>query len=337
MKSDKLRVALEILRRSVSTKTDAVELTGQTARATDGARWAEATLPEPISTPMTLHYSKLLSIVKILDEDDDEIEIEPDGAICRVKAATALWELNLLNVPTEPLPEFTPINTIHASGNALLEARKSLKHLVRTELSRPGLMWAWTNENQELAIGDGSRLGAHYTGIEGLELPTLALMEMWRILDFHLSEKVTFHVGEKYIRAIMRDGYFQAMLPQGPRFETDWYNKMRSFLNEDPQIIKMSRSKIMRAINEVKVTAGDSTAKAASANGSLLLASIDEEGNKSGSRIEVHGNLKEPISLKIDHLGSAIEALTDELITLKACKSVVEVSDTKGWEIIART
>jgi hypothetical protein len=146
-----------------------------------------------------------------------------------------------------------------------------------------------------------------------------------------------YRKSQEYIRATMRDGYFQAMLPEGPGFETAWYNKMRSSLNEDPQIIKMSRSNIMRAINEVKVTAGDSTAKAASANGSLLLASIDEQGNKSGSKIEAHGNLREPIILNIDHLASAVEVLSDESTMLKVCKTVVEVSDKKGWEIMMRT
>lgn len=105
MKSDKLRIALETLKGSVSTETDAVELTGQTARATDGQWWAEATLAEPISAQMTLPYSKLRSIVRTLDEKDD-LEIDPNGPTCRVKAPSTLWQLNLLNVPTEPTPEF---------------------------------------------------------------------------------------------------------------------------------------------------------------------------------------------------------------------------------------
>ena len=115
MKSDKLRIALETLKGSVSTETDAVELTGQTARATDGGWWAEATLPDPISAQMTLPYSKFRSIVRTLDEKD-EIEIEPNGPTCRIKVPATLWQLNLLNVPTEPPPEFPVINTIEASG-----------------------------------------------------------------------------------------------------------------------------------------------------------------------------------------------------------------------------
>lgn len=34
-----------------------------------------------------------------------------------------------------------------------------------------------------------------------------------RILTVHLSEKVTFHIGEKHTRAAMCGGHFQAMLP----------------------------------------------------------------------------------------------------------------------------
>jgi len=335
MKSDKLRIALESLKGSISSETDAVNLTGQTARATDNVWWAEATLPSPISTPMTLPYSKLRSIVRSLDEED-EIEIEPNGPTCRVKAPATLWQLNLLNVPTEPPPEFPVINTIEASGYALLEAYKSLKHLIRTGLSKPGLMWAWTNENQELVIGDGSRLAGHHTGIKDLELPLTVLSELCRILTVHLSEKVTFQIGEKHIRATMRDGHFQAMLLKGPRFEVDWYNKVKDLLNEYPQVIKMSRSEIMTAINQVGITAGESTVKLTTGNGGLILTGVDEYGNKSASKIEMFGDLKEPISLNIDHIASAIEALADELIIIKVCKSVVEVSDKTQWEIMIR-
>jgi hypothetical protein len=334
MKAKTFRMSLECVRGSVLPQLDCVEITGSTLRASDCNCWAEATLQEPISGQAVLPYSKLRSIVRTLDEGDD-IEIELDGAICRVKVSTALWQLNLLNTSIEPLPEFPVINTIEASGYNLLEAHKSLKHLIHTDLSRPGLMWAWTNENQELVIGNGTSLGGYHTGIGGIELPTILLTEIWRILGVHLSEKVTFHIGEKYIHAMMRDTHFHATLPNAPRFETDWYHKVRNLL-EDPQVIRMSRSDLLRAINQVKVTAYDSTAMLAPANGNLLLASKDEHGNKSGSRIEAFGILKEPISLNIDYLSSGADALTDELITVKVCKSVVEVSDTKGWEIIFR-
>ena len=225
MKSDKLKIALETLKGSVSTDTDAVNLTGQTSRATDGVCWTEATLPEPIAAQKTLPYSKLRSIVRILDEKD-EIEIEPNGPTCRIKVPGTLWQLNLLNLPTESPPEFPLINTIEASGYALLEAYRSLKHLIRTDLSKPGLMWAWTNEDYQLIIGDGARLGGHHTGIKDIELPLIILSEICRILATHLSEKVTFQIGEKHVRATMRDSYFQATLLKGPRFELDWYKKV---------------------------------------------------------------------------------------------------------------
>jgi hypothetical protein len=284
---------------------------------------------------MTLPYSKFRSIVRTLDEKD-EIEIQPNGPTCRIKVPGTLWQLNLLNVPTEPPPYFPVINTIEASGYALLEAYKSLKHLIRTDLSRPGLMWAWTNEDYQLVIGDGSRLAGHQTGIKDLELPLIVLSEICRILTAHLSEKVTFQIGEKHIRATMRDAYFQAMLPTGPRFEVDWYNKVRNLLDEDPQVIKLSRSDLLRAINQVRITAGESTLKLTPGNGGLILMTKDEHGNISASKIETSGSLKEPITLDIDHLTEAIEPLTEELIAIKVCKSAVEVSDKTQWEIIMK-
>ena len=335
MKSTFFKVPLECVRGSVLGLHDSVEITGPTLRASNGVWWAETTLQEPIPGHAVLPYSKLRSIFKALD-DDDKISIEIDGATCRVKTEFAAWRLNLLNIPIEPLPEFTPISTIVASGCALLDAHKRLKHLVHTELSKPGLLWAWTNEKKELVIGDGLRLGGCHIGTEGLELPTLVLMEIWHILGVRQSENVTFQIGEKCIRAKMRDTYFQFTIPSGPRFETDWYNQVKNALNEDPQIIRLSRSELLHAINHVKVTAADSTVKAGSANGHLILTAIDAQRDKSGSRIEADGNLREPIILNVDHLASAVEALSDEYMILKVCKTVVEVSDKKGWEIISR-
>ncbi len=336
MKSDKLRIALDSLKGSVSTETDTVELTGQTARATDGAWWAEATLPEPIPTSMTLPYSKLRSIAKTFGEGAD-IEIEPTGPTCHIKAPSTLWQLNLLKVPTQPPPDFPVINTIEASGYALLEAYRSLKHLLRTDLSRPGLMWASTNESLQLVIGDGSRLAGHYTGIKDLELPLIVLSEICRILAIRLSEKVTFQIAENLIRAKMRESLFHALLPKGPRFELAWYNRVRNSLNEDPQVIKLSRSDLLLAITQVRITAGEPTLKLTQGNGGLALTSIDEHGNKCASKIEASGTLKEPINLNIDHLSEALEALAEELISIKVCKSVVEISDKTQWEIITVT
>ena len=92
----------------------------------------------------------------------------------------------------------------------------------------------------------------------------------------------------------------------------------------------------MRAINQVGITAGESTLKLTPGNGGLILMTKDEYGNKSASKIEASGSLKEPISLNIDHLAEAIEVLTEELITIKVCRSVVEVSDKTQWEIIMK-
>ena len=131
MKSDKLRIALETLKGSVSKESDAAYLTGQTARATDGGWWAEVTLPAPISGQMTLPYSKFRSIVRTLNEKD-EIEIEPNGPTCRIKVPSTLWQLNLLNVPTEPPPQFPVINTVESIGATFLIKRAT--RLMASEL-----------------------------------------------------------------------------------------------------------------------------------------------------------------------------------------------------------
>jgi len=333
MKVRMIRVPLEYIRGAVP--ADYFEITGPTLRASDGHWSAEATLPKPISARMTLPFSKFLSIVRTLDDDDD-IKIELNGTTCRVKAEDTLWELSLLNQSVEPTPEFQRINTIEVAGHLLFEARKSLKHLILPWLARPGLMWAGTNEDHELVIGNGTSLGGHSIGIKGLELPNMVLSEIWRILGVSQSEMVTFDMGETQIRATTWNGYFQAALPNGRRFETDWYHKVRNLLNEDPQVIRTSRSELLYAINQVKITAYDSTAELALANGNLLLASKDEYGDKSTTKIEAYGILKEPLSLNIDHLEAAVEVLTGEMIILTVCKSAVEVSDPTGWEIIPR-
>jgi len=335
MKVKGMRVALECVRGSVSTATDSVELNGQSMRVSDGRWWAEATLPEPIPTSLTLPYSKLRSIVKTLEEKE-EMEIEPNGVKCLIKTSAASWELTLLSIPPNLPPEFEAKAIIEVSGYQLLDAYKPLRHLISLDLSDPGLMWAWTNENQELVVGSGYAFGAYPIEVEGLEIPLMALMEIGRILAVRQSEKVSFKIREQFLSVAMRDFHFQTTLPSGPKFKPDWYANIRKKMTEDSQVLKTSRSSLKSAIDLVGVTAGESKFTLDSSNGALILASMDDRGNKSTVEIQALGTLRGPIILDLNHVIPILDALNEEMISLTVFESSILFSDKDYWEILMR-
>ena len=343
MKADGLKIALECLRGSVSTQWDSVEIDHTTLRTSDGIRWAEVTLADSIPARMILCYSKLRSIVSIVKtlRDKADIEIAPEGASCLVKAPPTMWQLSLRQSTFNSLPEFKKIREIYAPGFILLEALKRLKHLTQSELSNPELKWAWTNPNDELVIGDGFRLGAYHTGIKGLELPVELLTEIARILAIQMSQSVIFQIGEEYVRATMSGGdiRFQTRLVATSRFPVDWYNTLKNPPDEQAQVMKMSRSELLEAVKQVRITAQKSAQSArfklGPAEGGLSLTSADGDGNTTATKIEASGVLKEEISLEVDHLVSALEGLREEMIAMTVRKPVVELSDKEGWKIIS--
>ncbi len=355
MKGNVLRVALESLKGSVSKKFGPVEITGATLLASNDTRWAEVMLPESISTPMSLPYLTLHRIVTMVPEDA-ELKIEKKGSTCFIQCPPDTFRLDLFNESEEIAsfmqsegfacqlnianstykspPKFEETHKIVASGRTLIQAHKALKHLILPFLSRPGLKWVWTNDESELVIGDGPRLGGYRTGTKDLELPVPVLSEICRILAVSPSETVLFQMGEKFIRTTIGDTHFQATLPSGPRFEIDWYRKVRDRLTEEPQLLKLSRLDLLSAVKRVKITAGEPTARFTTADGKLALESRDAHDDTCDTRVEASGTLRGPVTLNIEHLESALEALTDESVVFKVCKSAVEVSDEKGWEVI---
>jgi hypothetical protein len=336
MKAKGIHTALECLKGSVLGEPGAVELSGQWARATDGSRWAKAMLPEPISPPITLPYSKFRQIAKNLGEDE-ELKIAPDGVKCRIEAPSTHWELNLLGIETESPPAFEPIEILETSGYELLDAYRPLKHLMCMELSEPGLLWAWSSEDNELVVGNGGALGGYRfsTGLKGFQIPIMGLMEIGRILAVHQSEKVTLTIGEKYLGVEMRDNfYFQSLLPATAKFKPEWYARFKEWLNDHSQEVKTSLSGLRHAIDLVGITAGESQFTMEPSNGALILSSKDEHGNQSASRVEATGNLQKPVTLDLKQVIPALDALSEEMIVLQASESKIVFRDKNYWEIL---
>jgi len=309
-----------------------VVLSGLTAKVSDGWSWAEATLPEPVQPSLTLPYSSLRAFANHLDEDED-LYIRNRGACCLITMRSLTWEVNVPNLSLIRPPEFKPNKTFVVTGYQLLEAYRSLKHLMHRDLSERGLLWCWANECKELVVGDGGRFAGHPIGVSGLELPVKILIQLGHILSVRQSEKVLLRIGTIFVHAQMTDVSLQATLPDWPRFNPVWYSRLKSKLTEDVQVIKLSRDKLRRGIKMVEATKGDSLIQLFTFKDYLALKSQNACG-KSGALIKANGALKEPIFLDMDKLNMAVEALSQEMITLKVCKSLVEVSDDTHWEII---
>lgn len=335
MKSKALGTALDLVKGAVSTELDVVELDGSVIRTSDGQWHAGAYISETFPSTMVLPYSKLRAIVKTI-ADEEDLGVVQKNVECLIKASTAMWKLNLRDAVIDKVPEFKAVKTAKSSGYDFLDAFKSLRHLMRTDLSRIGLMWGWTNDEGELVIGDGARLGGRKCGLKGVEVPNVMITEIGRMLGVSMTEQIKWIVGEKNLTAESNSGYLSIVVPKGERFPIEYYKNVRAQLGEEAKVIKLSRSDLALAVKQVGITAGESSIKLSSQKAALILESKDEYGERSVSKIEAAGAMDQPVTLDIKHLESAIESRVDEMLTLQVCRSVFGLSDSTGWEILSR-
>lgn len=335
MKSKALGIALELVKGAVSTELDVVEMDGSVIRTSDGQWHAGAYISETFPSTMVLPYIKLRAIVKTIAEEED-LGVAQKNVECLIKSSSALWKLNLRDAVVDKTPAFKAVKEVKSSGYEFLDAFKSLRHLMRTDLSKIGLMWGWTNAEGELVIGDGARLGGRKCGLKGIEIPNIMITEIGRMLGVSMTEHIKWIVGEKNLTAEMASGFLSVTLPKGERFPVEMYDKVRGQLREETKVIKLSRSDLALAVKQVGITAGESSIKLSSQKGSVILESRDEHGERSIAKVEAVGTMEQPVTLDIKHLESAIDSRADEMLTLQMCKSVVGLSDGTGWEIITR-
>lgn len=326
--------SLEFVRGSVSGELDVVQIANGWLRTTNGTWFSGINLGEDLEgLNMVVPFGKMRSIAKTLDPDT-EVEITQKASSCRIKCEGAAWKLNIRDVDLEKAPSIDGEEK-STSGYDLTTAIRALKHIIRTDLSRPSLLVAWANEDGYLVIGDGSRLGGRECGITDEQIPVMVAAELGRILGVDVEETVSWIGSKGYLKIEIGEGYFTSKTVSDS-FEREWHDRVRTEVAASTSELIVPRSELKRAISQVNVTAGAKTVKLKMVNDDMCLETRDEHKQKSVSRITVDGAFDGEVILDISHLLDASEAGSEETAAIKVGKKVVEFSDETGWEVLAR-
>lgn len=326
--------ALEFVRGSVSSELDVVEIRNGWLRTTNGTWFSGINLGSELEgLNMVVPFGKMRSIAKTLDPDS-EVILSQKGSSCRIKHDAAAWKLNVREVELEKAPAVDGEEKVTA-GYDLTTAIRALKHIIRTDLSRPSLLVAWANEEGYLVIGDGSRLGGRECGIQDAQIPVMVAAELGRILGVDVEETVSWISDEDNLKIEIGEGYFISKTVTDS-FEREWHDRVRAEVESAKGELIAPRSELKRAIAQVSVTAGAKTVKLRMMDDTLCLETRDEHKQKSLSRLPIDGSFEGDVILDISHLLDAVDSGSDETATMKIGKKVVEFSDEGGWEVLAR-
>lgn len=337
MKAKVLLEGLELVKAGVGTEANVVEITKQ-IRSADSLWWAQGSL-EGVedNIHVVLPYSQLRNIVKTLEPDED-VKLAQRNVDCVITAGTTVWKLNLkqAEVSEAPLKRKDIIDKGQTvSGHLLLDAVRSQKHLMRTDLSRPGLLLAWTSPKGYLIVGDGTRMGGRNVGVSGIEIPVLVLQEIGRILCVRMVETVYIYCTEKHVGVVMGDSMFCA-IRLSDTFEVEWYERVMSQLIENSTQVRLSRSEFILAISKAQAVVGLPNCVMTVKNSGLILESKDESGQKCVTRVPISGEFLDSVVVDISHLALAVDARKEEMVTMNVADRVVSFEDKDGWEVLLR-
>ena len=246
---------------------------------------------------------------------------------CTIKVSSGINKIMLQSVEVPEIPDFKVKQKVSGSGHELLEAYKSLKHLIRGDLSRAGLLWGWANGNRELIASDGSRVGGRACGFTNLDVPLMVLGEICRLLSLQMSEKVTFEIGDEMLRVSLVNGIFAAKLPKGERFEKTSYEKMREKMANAEQI-KASKADLLYALNQVEMVASESIVKIMNGGpDSLLLEARDGKGGKGIAKVEKAGEFTGSFLINLKYLKEALNVRSEDFLEINIGQSMIEIKD----------
>lgn len=347
-KSDDLFMAVELVKGPADTgKTDKIEFSKSGLRTADGIWWSHSNVVNYDGDMFVLPFAKLRKILRTIP-DEEIITMTVKSPYCVVSCAAANWTLNIKDDAVDATPEFEDgiqhakgaiqgEGTVISNGYDLAEAIKALKHIVRTDLSRPGLLTAWANDDEELIIGDGSRLGGRKCGVSGVQIPVQAVVEIMRILSVRPTETLTWIDSDSHLIMNHAGGTFVSLKPR-EKFEEVWYGQVLKSLDNTLGTMSMSLSDTKKALEQVMITAEKmSNAVFTAANGKLTIDTQDEHDEKSQATFTADGELGDKnIILDAKLFSEAVDSMVDEMIFVDVCKKAVRVRDSKGWEFLPR-
>lgn len=314
-------------------RTDTV-LIGQTMRASDNVWAAEIRRDVYNDEDMLLSFDKLTEVVRSCNQSS-VVRLEKKGPKCVIKSAGAAWVLNLRD---QEVPEYPQLEgkSMEASGPNLLDAYMHLKHLIKLDLSRPGLMFGLLADG-DMMLGDGHRLGGCKCRSDDFEIPLVVFQELGRLLKMYPDmPDLMWTETDDFYDFTLDNMSFAAKKMEGG-FEVEWKEAMQEGLNVT-EGAWIATPELLAAVNQAMVTAGDDLVMKCGED-SIIIEGIGEMGEKGVAKVLiVEGSLPNAKHVRINgrEFGESLRSRMDKSVFMKISKQCIGLEDTQGWEILSR-
>lgn len=325
---------LNLVRGSVG-RSDLVTIGEGELRGSDGVWGAAIERPSYESEQsISLSYMKLLEVVRACDMEDFVVLLRKKSK-CVVKSKGAGW---VLNVRSDKVPELPDVEGEEkkASIPSLLDSYLSLKHLIKLDLSRPGLMFGGVL-NQTLAIGDGARLGVIECYCSDADFPLVVFQELVRMLRENEEQDLIWVENSEYFDFSTNLVRFTARKLEGG-FETEWKEEIERGIESSISESVIPKSSILSAVNQTLVVSEDLVKLSQRDQQYLVVEAIGEGGEKAVSKVELVDAIGTFESVVISGLDfrEALQAKRDPSIHIFVCEKFLVIHDTQGQEVLCR-
>jgi len=316
-------------------RSDLIAIGAGTMRASDGVWACEAPIPGSKSfAPVVLSYSKLGEILHACSPDS-AITFEHRGSRCVVRSRGAAWVLNVRSDQVPPYPNVEGAAG-RGSGPSLVDTYASLKHLIRPDLSRPGLMFGYIKDKR-MMVGDGSRLGIRICYVDDLEIPLIVFQELSRILRLSPCDEFLWTEGEEFYSFDLGGIRFAAKKLAG-HFEREWSEEMEAQTANSQAKIWVATTEFLQAVSQALVVNEEFITLQGGETG-LLVEAQNQNGERSVSKVVVDDGDFSSISSVVvaaKDLKTSLQARADRTCCLSIGPSFLKLSDTISSEILTR-
>jgi len=325
---------LNLIRGAVG-RSDLVSIGEGAVRGSDGVWWTHIQRDVyQTEKSFNLSYMKLLEVVRACQGDDTVMLVQKKSK-CVVKSKGAGW---LLNIRSDQAVEISDIEgeEKRASIPSLLDSYLGLKHLIKLDLSRPGLMFGEVS-NEMLAIGDGARLGIVDCYCSSTDFPLVVLQELVRIIKDCGEQDLTWAEDDEHFDFSAGVIRFMARKLEGG-FEREWRETVETEIESTLSEFLAPKSALLAAVNQTLVVSEDLVKLTQRDGENLVIEALSEGGEKAVSRVELveaSGTFDSVVISGLD-LRDALQAKKDPSAVIFVCEKYVVVKDTCGLEVLCR-
>jgi len=330
---DELVQKLAVVARAVSTRTTVLVLGGILLRAENGELHLAATDMElSLRTSLEAQVEgegavvvpgkMLVDLVRLLPDEDVEIEHRPDEGVVRVESGTYSSRLHTYNADDFPrLPEIEAIGTFEVDKEALLDTVGRVSRSASRDESRPvltGILARFEGGKLVMAATDSYRLSVKETPLEGgapeLEaiIPARALTEVQRIASGADALELGVHENQVVFVA-------DAVTLTTRRIEGQFPNYRQLLPETFEHTVTLPRSEALEVVRRVAVMAQrNSPLRLRFAEGELTISAQTQDVGEARESMQVAFE-GEPLEIGFnpDFLREGLESVDEDQVRLR--------------------